>query len=67
MPNRIKYYRKQCGLTQRQLAARIYCCVNSLSSWENGHKIPGVNSALLLARALGVRVEDLFGEDNHHV
>ena len=65
--NRIKQYRKKRGLTQRQLAARIYCDVNSLSAWENGRRIPGIDSALLLARALGVSVEALFGEEGPYV
>lgn len=67
MTNRIRYYRKKRGLTQRKLAARAYCGVNSLGSWENGRKIPRVDTALCLARALGVTVDELFGEGRPHV
>lgn len=63
MTNRIKYYREKRGLTQRALAARAYCGVNSLGSWENGRKIPRVDTALCLARALGVTVDELFGNE----
>lgn len=63
MTNRIKYYREKRGLTQRALAARAYCGVNSLCSWENGHRIPRVDTALCLARALGVTVDELFGNE----
>lgn len=63
MTNRIKYYREKRGLTQRALAARAYCGVNSLGSWENGRKIPRVDTALCLARALNVTVDELFGNE----
>lgn len=63
MTNRIKYYREKRGLTQRALAARAYCGVNSLGSWENGRNIPRVDTALCLARALNVTVDELFGNE----
>lgn len=63
MTNRIRYYRKKLGLTQRKLAAYAYCTESTLSSWENGHRIPRVDTALCLAHALGVTLDDLFGEE----
>lgn len=63
MKNQIQYYRKKQGLTQLQLAERAYCSVTSISGWENGLKIPRVDTALCLAHALGVTLDDLFGEE----
>ena len=65
MKNQIQYYRKKQGLTQLQLAERAYCSVTSISGWENGLKIPRVDTALCLAHALNVQVEDLFGKDRY--
>ena len=63
MTNRIKYYREKRGPTQRALAARAYCGVNSLCGWENGRRIPRVDTALCVARALNVTVDELFGNE----
>ncbi len=63
MTNRIRYYRKKRGFSQRKLAACAYCSESTLSSWENGHRIPRVDTALCLAHALGVTLDDLFGEE----
>lgn len=63
MTNRIRYYRKKRGFSQRKLAVCAYCSESTLSSWEKGYRIPRVDTAICLAHALGVTLDDLFGEE----
>jgi len=54
------------GMTQRELAERAGVTRQTIIAIENGNYNPSVKLALKLARALAVRVEDLFaltGED----
>ncbi len=57
----IKSFRVQRGLTQEELARLAGMSRQSLNSVENGSSVPSTAVALQLARALGCRVEDLFG------
>ena len=58
--NNVKRRRKKQGLSQLQLAVRAGVGRSTISNIENNKYIPGVDIALLLARALQCRVEDLF-------
>jgi DNA-binding XRE family transcriptional regulator len=52
--------RRECGLTQAQLAARAGVSRQLVAAVEAGHNVPAVDAALGLARALGTTVEALF-------
>ena len=52
--------RRQAGLQQQDLAARVGVSRQSLSAIEAGETVPSTTLALQLARALDCRVEDLF-------
>jgi DNA-binding XRE family transcriptional regulator len=52
--------RRECGLTQAQVAARAGVSRQLVAAVESGHNVPAVDAALGLARALGTTVEDLF-------
>src|SRR2546430_9168176 len=56
----IKPIRAQRGLTQAELARLAGLSRQALNGIENGGAIPSTAIALQLARALGVRVEELF-------
>lgn len=58
--SRLKEVRTAAGLTQAELAERIGVSRKTVNTVENGVFIPSTPLALGLARALGVKVEDLF-------
>jgi putative transcriptional regulator len=60
LDNTLKQHRARQGLTQEQLAERVGVTRKTINTVENGHFIPSTLLALKLARALGVRVEELF-------
>ena len=61
MKNYIAAVRKQQGLTQFQLAERANLTSYTLvQRYEKGTRLPGVDIALRLARALNTTVEELF-------
>jgi transcriptional regulator with XRE-family HTH domain len=51
---RLREARKKAGMNQSALAKAALVSQNSISKWENGHKMPNVYSAYLLAKALNV-------------
>ena len=58
--NRVKQYRKAARMTQSQLAERSGVSRQTISDIETGKHDPTISVALLLARALGVKVDNLF-------
>ncbi|MCD8308443.1 MAG: helix-turn-helix domain-containing protein [Clostridia bacterium] len=61
MQNKINFYRKQKGLTLKQLADSLgYKNYQMVQQFEKGQHVPSVDIALKLARALDVTVEELF-------
>lgn len=57
---RLKEVRIAAGLTQAELAERVGVSRKTVNTVENGVFIPSTLLALGMARALGVKVEDLF-------
>jgi transcriptional regulator with XRE-family HTH domain len=59
----IKDIREKQGLTQVQLAEKSGIKQNTISDLETGNiKSPSLDTAVKLARALGVAIEELFPE-----
>lgn len=61
----LKEYRQQLGLTQRDLAMHSGISIRTIRDIENHNRLIGsvtVITAVRLARALGVTVEDLTGK-----
>jgi transcriptional regulator with XRE-family HTH domain len=68
MVNNLRLIRKARGLTQRQLADRAGITPYMVSYLENGQRVGSARTALKLAGALDVSVEDLYTEptgDSH--
>lgn len=65
MPNdlgeRIKKYRTERGLTQAQLAGRLYLTPQAVSKWEKGLSVPDAEMLKSLAQALQVTPDMLLG------
>lgn len=61
LENKVKLARVAQGdLTQQELADKVGCSRQTIHSIESGKFVPSVELALKLARALNVKVEELF-------
>lgn len=65
LPNYLRTYRKKLGLSQREMAILLgetsgKRTGNTLGRYENGSRLPGLESALGLELILGVPVRELF-------
>ena len=68
---RLRRLREQLGLSPEKLAERAGVPLVSYRNWEYDHRVPGLGAASLLARALGVPLQDLADcveaqEDRRH-
>ena len=54
--------RKNLGLTQRDLAARLHVTDKAVSKWESGASDPSTSNLLALAKLYGVSAEELLRE-----
>lgn len=60
LKNNIKKIRSNKNVTQKELAQKSKIGQSTISEIEKGTHIPRVDTAIRLARALEVTVEDLF-------
>ena len=60
----LKNTRKQMKLTQEQLAKKLGYTEKAISKWESGTSIPPAESLIMLADALNVTLDDLFGHES---
>lgn len=56
----IKAMRKECGLTQRELAERLNISEKTVSKWETGNGLPDAALMLPLSKELGISVNELL-------
>lgn len=61
----IQSRRKQCGLTQEQLADRLGVSRQTVAKWESGETVPDMGNGQALAEALDVSLDVLIGYDSH--
>ena len=59
----IKHYRKELGLSQEDLAERIYVSRQSVSNWETGKTYPDIHTLLLLADVFDTSLDALVKGD----
>jgi putative transcriptional regulator len=60
LENRVRELRTECGLTQEALGSAVGLTRQSIIAIEKGRFTPSIETALKLAAALRVSVEDLF-------
>lgn len=58
----IAYYRRECHLTQAELAEKIHYSDKSVSKWERAEGVPDVFVLVMLANLFDVTVNDLLSE-----
>lgn len=64
---RIRFLRKQAGLTLNQLAEMADIDGGFINCIENGKKTPSLRTLVKIARALNVSVVNIFAEDDFKV
>lgn len=60
--DRIKFHRKQLGLTQEQLAEQLGVSPQAVSKWENNLSCPDISILPELAAIFGISVDALLGK-----
>lgn len=60
---RIREQRTDAGMSQDELAARVYVSRQTISSWENDKTYPDLQSLLLLSEIFGVAIDTLIKGD----
>ena len=60
LENTLKDHRARLNLTQAELAERVGVSRKTINTVENGVFTPSATLALKLARALGMKVEQVF-------
>jgi transcriptional regulator with XRE-family HTH domain len=58
--------RRDAGLTQRDLAARLFVTESAVSKWERGLSYPDMSLVISLAAALGVSEGELINASDNH-
>ena len=61
--NQIKHYRNEKGLSQEELAERIFVTRQSISNWENNKNYPDINSIVLLSEVFEISIDNLIKGD----
>jgi transcriptional regulator with XRE-family HTH domain len=64
---RIKAFRTKKGITLEQLASQTGFTKGYLSKVEKSEKSPPVSTLGIIARALGITISTILGEENHSV
>lgn len=63
LSGQIKKYRDQLGLSQEELAEKIFVTRQSVSNWENGKTYPDLQSLLRLGDLFGLSLDELIKGD----
>ena len=58
---RLKELRESRGMTQREVAEAVHVTKGAVCQWENGTRIPGLSTALMLADLFRVPLDTLLG------
>ena len=59
--NNIAAFRKQCAMTQAELAEKLNYSDKAVSKWERGESVPDVMTLAQIAELFGVGMDDLVG------
>lgn len=59
----IKSRRQNIGLTQKELAEKLYVTVVTVSRWETGQREPMWNDFVRLCEVLGMNINDFIGKE----
>ena len=60
---KLQELRKSRGLTQEELAEKLYVSRTAVSKWESGRGYPNIDSLKAIARLFSVSIDDLLSGD----
>ena len=60
---KLQELRKQKGLTQEELAQKLYVSRTAISKWESGRGYPNIESLKAIAKFFSVTVDELLSSD----
>ena len=60
---KIQELRKQKGLTQEELAEKLYVSRTAISKWESGRGYPNIESLKAIAKFFSVTIDELLSTD----
>lgn len=60
---KLQELRKQNGITQEELASKLYVSRTAISKWESGRGYPSIDSLKLIAQYFSVTVDELLSSD----
>ena len=58
---RISKYRRDSGMSQEEMADKLYITRQALSKWENGTSLPSVDMLCMLSKMFSVSIEEILG------
>ncbi len=61
--SQIRNHRKRIGLSQEELAEKIYVSRQTISNWETGRSYPDVHNLLLLSALYEISIDELIKGD----
>lgn len=61
--NQIKTYRRKLGISQEELAEKVFVSRQTISNWETSKNYPDIHSLLLLSNLFLVSLDDLVKGD----
>lgn len=66
MKLKIKEYREELQLTQKELAEKIGNSQRNISNWESGASEPDCETIIKLAEILDISIDQLFGKEPYY-
>ena len=60
---KLQKLRNNCGLTQEQLAEKLYVSRTAVSKWESGRGYPSIDSLKMISKYYSVPVDELLSGD----
>ncbi|MFW7526647.1 helix-turn-helix transcriptional regulator [Vibrio ostreicida] len=61
----IKRLREEKGVTQADMGKSVKASAKTVMNWESGKTEPKASELVLIARKLGVSVNEILGEENN--
>ena len=58
---KISELRKNAGLSQEELAERLYVTRQAISKWENGTSVPSIDTLCEISRMFEISFEEILG------
>ena len=60
---KLQELRKREGMTQEELASKLYVSRTAISKWESGRGYPNIESLKAISKLFGVTVDELLSSD----